>query len=179
MLCTELRKEKLKSIHCCSCDYRILKNSLVLIAIKSAGIAISNDRDYRRIFIYIPPRASDLSVFWSFQALSYQKLIGELSPVKTQQEIGVYHSQQFRADVKNICRHVSLPCGCLWNGSQWNKFRILEGASKYCCQTTRRHLTTKIFFLFNDLRTSCFINWRCWYLKEETRNCRIVEYDPI
>jgi hypothetical protein len=49
MLCVELRKEKLRSIHYCSGDYRVQKNSVVLISVNSVGIAISNDRDYRRI----------------------------------------------------------------------------------------------------------------------------------
>ena len=49
MKCIELRTEKLKSIHYFNGECRVLKNSVVLIAIKSAGIAISNDRDYERI----------------------------------------------------------------------------------------------------------------------------------
>jgi len=49
MLYAELIKEKIRSIHYCSGVYRVLKNSVVLIAIKSVGIAISNDRDYRGI----------------------------------------------------------------------------------------------------------------------------------
>jgi len=49
MLCIELRKGKLKIIHHCSGNYRVLINSVVLIAIKSVVTAISKDRDYRRI----------------------------------------------------------------------------------------------------------------------------------